>query len=868
MLQIKSIRKTYGEKEDKVEALRGVTIDFRQNEFVSILGPSGCGKTTLLNIIGGLDQYTSGDLIINGKTTKDYKDKDWDNYRNHSVGFVFQSYNLISHQSILSNVELALTVAGISRRERRKRAKQALNTVGLEEKISKKPTELSGGQMQRVAIARALVGNPDIILADEPTGALDSTTSLQIMDLLKEISKEKLVIMVTHNADLAKKYSTRTIQLLDGKVTSDSNPYKVDREEAKELKEEEAKKKEKKPHMSFATALTLSSRNLLTKKGRTALTSFAGSIGIIGIALIMSLSNGIQHYIDRVEEETLSSYPITIEQETIDISSMMETMMKDTPSEEIEQRAENTIYSYNVVNDMLTTFSIKSNSNNLKEFKKYIEQESNPIKENSNAIQYEYDININLYTDEGIKVNPSTVLDTIGMSRGTSEDANNMSGPSMFSMMSNRNVWRELLDNDDLIKSQYNLVAGDWPTKYNEVVIMANKNGEISDYTFYTLGLKKQEELKDKWKRVLNGEELKKEDTFSITYDELLSLSYKLVLHTDYYLKENNIWINKSDDKDYMNDLIARAESIKVVGIIQQNDTALSNSISGGIGYLPSLTSYVISEINNADIVKEQKDNPTKNIFSGLDFPTDDASSFDMSALTDEQKYQLSQMSTEQIAQMMEIYKSNDTASYEYNLKKLGSINLDEPSSINIYAKDFEGKENISKAIEDYNKQQENNGKEENIITYTDFVGVMVSSVQKIVDIISYVLIAFVAISLVVSSIMISIITYISVLERTKEIGILRAIGASKKDVSRVFNAETFIEGFISGTLGIVVTLLLSIPINIIGQNELDVKQLALLPIFGGLGLIILSIVLTLIAGLVPSRIAAKRDPVVALRTE
>ena len=867
MLELKNITKDYISGDTKVEALKGVSIKFRKSEFVSILGQSGCGKTTLLNIIGGLDKYTSGDLIINNKSTKEFKDRDWDAYRNYSIGFVFQSYNLIPHQTILSNVELALTLSGVSRKERTKRAIEALEAVGLKEQMHKKPNQLSGGQMQRVAIARAIVNNPDIILADEPTGALDTKTSMQVMDILKEISKDKLVIMVTHNSELAEKYSTRIIKILDGVITDDSNPY----DEKTEIKEEKNEKK-KKTSMKFFTALRLSLNNLMTKKGRTILTSFAGSIGIIGIALILSISNGVQSYINKVEEETLSSYPITIQESTVDMTSMIENMMGEN-SENEEKHNDNKIYSSNVMGELLTTLSSKIESNNLTELKKYIDAGNNGISDNANAIQYSYNLNLNLYKEDTsngvVQVNPSTVMDAIGM--GEIMDASqNSSMSSMFgtsSSMSNTDVWQEMLDNEELLHLQYDVLAGTWPQAYNEVVLIVNENNEISDYTLYTLGLKDQKELEEDWKAIENGEQIEEHEQTSYTYDELLNLSFKLILNSDYYQKENEMWIDKSGDEEYMKEKIANAESLKVVGIIKQNDQSVAAGMSSGIGYLKDLKEYVINKSNESEIVKEQKENPNINVFTGLEFRDDDEQ-FNYNNLSNEQKMAMAQLSTEQIAEMMEAYTENVNATYENNLEKLGAIDLNSPSQINIYPKDFESKDNITKAIEEYNQKQRNEGKEENTISYTDLVGIMMSSVSQIIDIISYVLIAFVAISLIVSSIMIGIITYISVLERTKEIGILRAIGASKKDISRVFNAETFIIGLISGLIGIGITVLLTIPINSIIFSLTGVEINVSLPAVAGIILVAISMILTIIAGLIPAKMASKKDPVIALRTE
>ena len=871
MLKLKNITKEYVSGDSKVEALKGISIEFRKNEFVSILGQSGCGKTTLLNIIGGLDRYTSGDLIINGKSTKDFKDKDWDAYRNYSVGFVFQNYNLIPHQTILANVELALTISGVSKKERKERAVKALEAVGLKEQIHKKPNQLSGGQMQRVAIARALVNNPDIILADEPTGALDTKTSVQIMEILKEISKDKLIVMVTHNPDLAEKYSSRIVKILDGVITDDSKPFTKEDEE----NEKNIKAKSGRTSMKFFTALRLSLNNLMTKKGRTILTSFAGSIGIIGIALILSISNGVQNYINRVEEETLSSYPITIQESTVDLSSMIQKLMGEQEDTDNTNHEEGKIYSTDVMDEMISTLSSKIQSNNLAELKEYIDEGNNEIANNANAIQYNYDLNINLYkkdTENGIvKVNPSTTMNAIGMG-DMLEARENSSMSSMFGSsmsMSNTDVWEEMLDNEELLHSQYDVLAGKWPEAYNEVVLIVDNNNQISDYTLYTLGLKDQKELEEKWKAIQKGEEVAGSEQTSYTYDELLNLSFRLILNSDYYEKENGLWIDKSDDEEYMKEKVNNAESIKVVGIIKQNEQSVAAGMSGGIGYLKDLKEYVINKSNESEIVKEQKENPDVNVFTGLEFPTEgEASTFSYDNLSTEQKMALANLSAEDLAKVMETYNQNVNASYESNLETLGAIDLESPSSINIYPKDFDSKDKITAAIEEYNQKQRDDGKEENVISYTDLVGVMMNSVSQIIDTISYVLIAFVAISLIVSSIMIGIITYISVLERTKEIGILRAIGASKKDISRVFNAETFIVGLIAGLLGIGITILLNIPINSIIYTLTGVEVNVALPVAGGVILVLISMILTIIAGLIPAKMASKRDPVEALRTE
>ena len=846
MLEIKKISKVYESEDFKQTALDKVSISFRENEFVSILGPSGSGKTTLLNIIGGLDKYTSGDLIINGISTKKYTDRDWDTYRNHSIGFVFQSYNLIPHQSILANVELALTLSGVSKNQRRKKALQALKEVGLEEHIKKRPNQLSGGQMQRVAIARALVNNPDILLADEPTGALDSKTSTQIMELLKEVAKDRLVIMVTHNKELAEEYSTRIIELKDGVVIGDTKPF-----DGKEEKQEA--KKSKKTNMSFKTALSLSLNNLMTKKGRTILTSFAGSIGIIGIALILSLSNGVQTYIDRVQEETLTSYPLTIESATIDMTSAM-TKQASKMEEREKNKDKNKIYSNDTIGDILSIMSSQVQANNLEAFKKYIDSGKGNIKDYTSEISYQYYLNLQLFRqnkDEILQVNPDTVLSNLGFP----EDTNMMIGQ----------VWNELFENEDINNTLYEVVSGRMPEKYNEVVVMIDKNNQITDYVLYALGLKDQEELKALYKEVIQGNEVESE-MVSFNYDEIVGLEFKLLLNSDYYKKVNGFWTYLKDDEKYLKEKLSEAETIKVVGIIKPNeDAAVTVNNMGGVFYMDELEKYVINKINESEIVKEQKENPDINILTGLEFNNEE---FSISDLSPEQQMYLQSLSPEELAALINRYQEQANSTYDSVLRQLGSVNLDKPSAIYLYANDFEAKDKITEAIAKYNEKQEKAGKEENVINYTDIVGLLMSSVTTIVDMISYVLIGFVSISLVVSSIMIGIITYISVLERTKEIGILRAIGASKKDVSRVFNAETLIVGAAAGIIGILMTLILNIPINMIVGNLTDVKTISILPPVGGIILIIISIVLTMIAGLIPSRVASKKDPVEALRTE
>ncbi len=850
MLELKKITKIYEVAGSNQKALNKIDIKFRRSEFVSILGQSGSGKTTLLNIIGGLDEYTSGDLIINGVSTKNYTDRDWDTYRNHRVGFVFQSYNLIPHQTALQNVELALTLSGIGKEERRKRSIAVLKKVGLEKQMHKRPNQMSGGQMQRIAIARALVNDPDILLADEPTGALDSETSLQVLDLLKDIAKDKLVIMVTHNPELAVNYSTRIVKLLDGEITDDTNPFDGNEEEVVE-----SSSKHQKTQMSFKTALSLSLNNLMTKKGRTILTAFAGSIGIIGIALILSLSHGIQKYIDKTEEETLSSYPLNLEKESVDMSSLIMNM---TGNVEDHNYDDDKIHSLNIMGDLFTTLTQEVNRNDLKAFKEYLESDKTNIKDYTSSIEYSYNVTLNLYKNDSekiLQVNPTKVFDALGM--GTS----NMS--SVYSMyMSSYDVFYELLNNEELLHQQFDIVDGRWPEKYNEVVLLVNENNEISDYTLYSLGILDQDYLKEQFTNMTTGKEVKFDNT-SYTTDELLNLSFKLLLNTDYYEKSNGIWINKSSDETYMKKKLKEAEEIKIVGIIKANEESVSTSSSPGmVGYTHELMEHLINKINEEPIVKDQLANPEINVFTGREFTTNNT--FDINSLSKEQLAYFQSLSQEELAEYMQTYSSNMTSSYEENLTKLGIADLDDPDYIYIYPKDFDSKEEIVKIIDEYNEGKE----EEDQITYTDIVGVMMSSVSTIVNVISSVLIAFVAISLIVSSIMIAIITYISVIERTKEIGILRAIGASKKDVSRVFNAETLIEGLTAGVMGILVTIILNIPINIIIKHVVNISNISVLPVNGAVILIIISVFLTVIAGFIPAKIASKKDPVVALRTE
>lgn len=958
MLRLRNIVKDYITGEETVHALKGVSINFRANEFVSVLGQSGCGKTTLLNIVGGLDQYTDGDLVIKGRSTKKYKDKDWDAYRNHSIGFVFQSYNLIMHQNVLSNVELALTLSGVSKSERRRRAKEVLEKVGLGKQIHKKPNQLSGGQMQRVAIARALINDPEILLADEPTGALDTETSVQIMDLLKEIADDRLVIMVTHNPELAEKYSTRIIKLLDGEVTDDSNPYtdeEADKEtfgeaDAKAVKKADKKageksdekadesasqiKSYKKNRMSYFTALSLSFNNLLTKKGRTILTAFAGSIGIIGIALILSLSSGFRKYISSVEQDTLSTYPLEITDESVDRSAIF-SLLLGNDMKSSEEHDMDKVYSNNFVGDYVNTLMSEVKINDMISFKDYIENgDGSDIKEYSSDIMYMYGVTVNAYlpdTDDDIyQVNPGTVMEKIGM--GSMAEVSQYSIGSSMDMTS---VWSEIIENQELLDEQYDVVAGRWPESYDEIVLVVTEYNEITDYELYTLGIRDVKELQDMVAASLKGEALTFDNT-SYTYDELLSLTYKVIPTSDYYAydKDKGCYVDMSDDYNYMKDKIDNGIEVKVVGIVRPNDEATVHSITTTIGYKHALVETLMNMAKESDIGKEQLENPDINVFTGYEFGADIAAEqvdeseeqmeefakqiavqfgvSDISEVPDEQLFgymhtlepseamlflailpedkqtaYMASLSDEEmnafLAAMEEVsaeaqgmsqgmslseLRTAEDATYEDNLETIGIAYEDDPKVIRIYPKDFDSKEKIIDIIEDYNKSVKENGEEDKEIQYEDMVGTMMSSVSTIINAISYVLIAFVAISLVVSSIMIGIITYISVLERTKEIGVLRSIGASKKDISRVFNAETIIVGFIAGVIGILVTILLNIPINKIIEHASGLKHIAKLPVAGGVILVIISVVLTMIAGLIPSRVASKKDPVVALRTE
>ncbi len=916
MLSLKEIVKDYKTGDTVVSALKGVSMDFRDSEFVSVLGPSGCGKTTLLNIIGGLDHYTTGDLVINQKSTKDFKDADWDSYRNHRVGFVFQSYNLIPHQTVLSNVELALTLSGVSKSERRKRAKEALEQVGLGDQLNKKPNQMSGGQMQRVAIARALVNDPDILLADEPTGALDTQTSVQIMEILKNISKDKLIVMVTHNPELAQTYSSRIIKLLDGEVVSDSDPFTCPEPEKKEAldkkaakKAAKAERKKLKTSMSFLTALSLSKNNLLTKKARTILTSFAGSIGIIGIALILSLSNGVQVYIDQVQSDTLSSYPLTITKATTSTESMMKIMAEGRNAKDVDH-GKDKVYSQNQMGKLINSYMQETKINDLEKFKKFLDGNKD-IEKYVTSIQYSYSTKPYIYnkdTSKGVEqVNPSTLGDYMGMGESFSmssqlESVSGMSG-SMFGRQ-NTNIFGEMIDNDELIKKQYDLLAGKFPEKFDEVVLVVDKNNEIHDYVLYTLGWLDKKPLENIVAKVFAGQKVEGLDAGqkAYTYDEMLALRFKLLAPTDRFEKQGEIWVDKSSDEAFMKKALEAAPEIKVVGVIRPNEDAAAASISGNIGYRHDLASYLVEKVSKSEIVKQQLANKDVDVFTGLKFGDGksqklteaqkqmmqqgglsamngqtqtgmmtEAEKKYMESMTPEQMQLMQQITKERMEMMQKAANGNGLTSdstYDQNMNELGYAELEKPSYINIYPKDFESKEKIVEIIDKYNEEAKNAGREEDTIEYTDYVGLMMSSITSIISAISYILIAFVAISLVVSSIMIGIITYISVLERTKEIGILRAIGASKKDISHVFNAETAIVGFVAGGLGILISYLLTIPINLIIASVTDVNMRAQIPVIGAAILVGISIVLTLIAGLLPSRIAAKKDPVVALRTE
>lgn len=1002
MLELKGIRKEYPAGDGKVEALKGIDLHFRKSEFVSILGPSGCGKTTMLNIIGGLDGYTDGDLIINGKSTKEFKDRDWDSYRNHSVGFVFQSYNLIPHQTVLQNVELALTLSGVSKAERKTRATKALEEVGLGDQLKKRPNEMSGGQMQRVAIARALVNNPDIILADEPTGALDTETSVQVMEILKKISNDRLIVMVTHNPDLAETYSSRIIRMLDGEIKDDSQPLtaeEIKKEAELSKKANEENKNKKKPSMSFGTSFMLSLKNLFTKKGRTTLTAFAGSIGIIGIALILSISQGMTTYINMVQETTLSSYPLTIEATTIELSTLMETFMN--VANEDRSHENDAVYKKAALYDMMNAMnSLEATENDLKSFKKFLEAEmkkdNSDLKNAVNGIQYSYNLDLLVYTKnvdgEILFSDTEAILQdlileymAIDMSYMTSMQENMMAGSGMSSMSSMSMapaLWQELLPGDngapvnDLITSQYDIVYGSWPNSYDEIVLVVDQNNELDDITLYALGLLSEKDIDALMDAAMNGTKLEVEET-KWTFEEICDMTYKVILNADCYSYDENtgLYSDLRESDTGLRYLYDNALNLKVTGIIKPAEDSDTQMLTGSIAYTSDLTEYLIKKADGTKVIEAQLANPHTDVVTGLPFKEttgslsneekekdfreyaaglsdaekasvfvaiqcipsaefvqqqidaaignmtradieamliqgmgqqmsvseDDIKAY-LASMTDEELIEIVSMSmaeqikvqyaTEIMKQMatmdpMQLIAGFDAAlptytteqcaiyydeimtfsdsTYEANLLKMGHIDLESPSAINIYASSFENKDIIEAAIADYNKDVE----EIKQITYTDYIGIMLSSVTTIIDAITYVLIAFVSISLIVSSIMIGVITLISVQERTKEIGILRAIGASKKDVSGMFNAETMIVGFAAGLLGVVVTYILCIPINIILHKVTGISNLnAIFPIPAAIILIVISVLLTLISGIIPSRSAAKKDPVVALRTE
>ncbi len=880
MLEIKNISKRYVTGELVQTALDDVTLNLRDNEFVAILGPSGSGKTTLLNIIGGLDRYDSGNIIINGISTEQYKERDWDAYRNHTIGFVFQSYNLIPHLTVLANVELSLTLSGISKSERTKRAKEALEKVGLGDQTHKRPNQLSGGQMQRVAIARALVNNPDILLADEPTGALDSETSLQVMDLLKEVAKDRLVIMVTHNSELANRYATRIIRLRDGKVIDDSDPYRV----VEESRPEPEHKSMGKTSMSFLTALSLSLNNLRTKKARTILTSFAGSIGIIGIALILALSSGMNDYIRTVQKDTLSTYPISIESESVDMSSVISTLMAQNRSDQVEHDLDK-VYSNNVATSMWSTVSTVTKSNDLRAFKDFIESGESNIQDYVSSIQYGYDLDLQIYSPDTtggvLQLNPSEVL-----------SRRNMGPQGRFGSMSRMGgmgfeVFVEMLGNRGLLESQYDVLAGRFPDEgaHDEVVIVVDKNNEISDIVLYSLGLMDPEEYEAIMQAVANGEEVEEPEQASFTYDELLDTTFKLVLNADYYQYDEatDTWKDMRDDEQYMAGLIEDALELKVVGILRPSPGVSGAAINGTVAYTTALTDYVVQGNKNSDIAKAQLADPETNVFTNMPFDIDSYVENLTMADVNEMVAKLSPKEQQQFQAMrlampeeeiLRIFReqvraqAGSPATYEDNLEAIGVVDKDRPSVINLYPIDFKAKDEIAAIIDDYNASHSAAGREDMTISYTDIVGQMISSITTIINMISYVLIGFVAISLVVSSIMIGIITYISVLERTKEIGILRSIGASQRNISSIFNAETLIIGFVAGLIGIGISALLLIPTNAILASLTGVSGIAFLPWKGAIMLILISMTLTLIAGLIPAGQAARKDPVAALRTE
>ena len=902
MLQIQNISKTYKTGDLVQRALDNVNLNLRDNEFVAVLGPSGSGKTTLLNIIGGLDRYDSGDLVINGISTKKYRDRDWDSYRNHTIGFVFQSYNLIPHQSVLANVELALTISGIGRAERRKRAKEALERVGLGNQLHKRPNQLSGGQMQRVAIARALVNEPDILLADEPTGALDSDTSVQVMELLKEVARDKLVVMVTHNPELAEKYATRIVRLRDGKITDDSDPYVVDEVALAPPKH----KNMGRSSMSVLTSLALSFNNLRTKMGRTLLTAFAGSIGIIGIALILSLSTGVNTYISDIQKETMTSYPVTIEAQTVDLSSLLAGSTFSGSAKEAGHALDG-VYANTLDVETASAFTSSLTENNLTAFKKYLDNPESEIYQyvGENGVTYGYDVKFNVFTRDP----DGKLVTTNGVTIGGANQAM-MSGMSsmatsttMSNMMSSGNFSQLLPGRDgalvsDAILDSYDLLYGSWPENYDEIVLIVDRNNEIRQTTLYELGLLPSSEYAAMMKSLMAGEEL--ETTASRwSYADACKQTYYLLPACDQYVEnEDGTYRYAAGTAAGVESLLDKAIALKVVGVVRPQSDQAANYVMNPIGYTQALTDYLVAHTDASDVVTAQRENETVNILTGLEFaPADDATKAadaaeyfagltisEKAALCGEMMQSMQQPSagemsetqlaaafdqflqTADTATLVALYDANiSNGSYDENMQAFGVVSLDAPSSINIYTDSFEAKDGVSECIERYNES----ASEADQISYTDYVGLLMSSVTTIVNVISYVLIAFVAVSLIVSSIMIGIITYISVLERTKEIGILRAIGASRRNISQVFNAETFIIGLCSGVIGVGVTLLLLLPGNAIIHHLTGTTSVnAILPTTGAIILIVLSVVLTLIGGLIPSKKAAKKDPVTALRTE
>ena len=913
MLVLKDIVKDYVTGDTTVRAMKNISINFRENEFVAILGPSGCGKTTMLNIIGGLDRYTSGDLVINGKSTKTFTDGDWDTYRNHSIGFVFQSYNLITHQTVLANVELALTLSGVSKKERREKAIEALKKVGLEKHIYKRPTQMSGGQMQRVAIARALINNPDIILADEPTGALDSETSVQIMELLKEVAKDKLVIMVTHNPDLALQYATRVIRCLDGSVIDDSNPFVPTEEDYKIEKEkaEEEKKKGKKPSMSMATAFTLSLRNLVTKRTRTILTAVAGSIGIIGIALVLALSNGINGYIDRIESDALLLFPMSVEKEAVNTDSLLQTALGLNPLLGVNHEKD-AVYVNTSFNTMINTFVAQSNSNNLQSFKKYIDENRTKFDELCNDVQFNYTTKLNIYRvqdgENPIQVNPSTLLDNMNM-----ESLSSLEG--FVDINSYVNLWKQLVGDNETIDNYYDVIYGRLPKDYNEVVLIVDGNNEVTELMAYALGLKDQSQFTANLMNALSGgEKLESGDAERITYDDIIGLRFKMLTNSDLMHKDEKtgLWSDMRNNALYVSNQLEDAIDIKIVGIVRPGEDNVLSIGTGYIGYTGELMDYALKRTRESEVVKEQLANPKKDVITGLEFfdktvndfdladidlneidfnklnitpflsmakdmdlsqidITDMSSMFNFGNMSDLQKKLMEgYLDDDQVLAFKQAYIDtiNSKCSLEKTYETIGYSDESNPTSIALYPKDFETKEEVNNMVDFYNKTVSKDGHEELTINCTDYIGIAMNIATQAINIVTYTLVIFVAISLVVSSIMIGIITYVSVIERTKEIGILRSIGASKRDVSNVFNAETFIIGLSAGLIGIGVTILCEIPINLLLRTLTGAPISAILPFTDGLLLVCISVFLTFIAGLIPSSLAAKKDPVEALRTE